>query len=49
MLPYLTVAFAAFVPLAAGVYLITSVAWSLGERAFFWRSHGRANRAAVTG
>ena len=49
MLPYLTVAFAAFVPLAAGVYLITSVAWSLGERAFFRRSHGRANRAAVTG
>jgi len=49
VLPYLTVAFAAFVPLAAGVYLITSVAWSLGERAFFWRSHGRASRAAATG
>jgi YidC/Oxa1 family membrane protein insertase len=46
VLPYLTVAFAAFVPLAAGVYLITSVAWSLGERAFFWRSRGRANRSA---
>ena len=42
VLPYLTVAFAAFVPLAAGVYLVTSVAWSLGERAFFWRSHGHA-------
>ena len=49
VLPYLTVGFAAFVPLAAGVYLITSVAWSLGERAFFWRSHGRANRSAVSG
>src|SRR5579864_7180402 len=47
VLPYLTVAFAAFVPLAAGVYLITSVAWSLGERTFFWRSHGRANRSAA--
>src|SRR5579863_10341203 len=34
VLPYLTVAFAAFVPLAAGVYLVTSVAWSLGERVF---------------
>jgi YidC/Oxa1 family membrane protein insertase len=47
VLPFLTVAFAAFVPLAAGVYLVTSVAWSLGERAFFWRSHGRANRQEV--
>jgi len=49
VLPYLTVAFAAFVPLAAGVYLITSVAWSLCERAFFWRSHGRARLSATTG
>jgi YidC/Oxa1 family membrane protein insertase len=49
VLPYLTVAFAAFVPLAAGVYLITSVAWSLGERMFFWRAHGRPVRAAATG
>jgi len=49
VLPYLTVAFAAFVPLAAGVYLVTSVAWSLGERVFFWRSHGRPIRAAATG
>jgi YidC/Oxa1 family membrane protein insertase len=47
VLPYLTVAFAAFVPLAAGVYLVTSVAWSLGERAFFWRSRGRANLPAA--
>ena len=47
VLPYLTVAFAAFVPLAAGVYLITSVAWSLGERAFFWRSHGHATSQEV--
>jgi YidC/Oxa1 family membrane protein insertase len=47
VLPYLTVAFAAFVPLAAGVYLVTSVAWSLGERAFFWRSHGHATSQEV--
>ncbi len=36
-LPYLTVVIAAFAPLAAGLYLITSTAWSLAERAF-WRS-----------
>jgi YidC/Oxa1 family membrane protein insertase len=35
-LPYLTVVIAAFAPLAAGIYLITSTAWSLGERAL-WR------------
>ena len=37
-LPYLTVLIAAFAPLAAGIYLLTSLAWSLAERAFFWRS-----------
>jgi len=37
VLPYLTVAFAAFVPLAAGIYLLTSLAWSLAERGFYWR------------
>jgi len=47
VLPYLTVAFAAFVPLAAGVYLVTSVAWSLGERAFFWRSRSSATSQEV--
>ena len=35
-LPYLTVVIAAFAPLAAGIYLITSAGWSLGERAL-WR------------
>ncbi len=49
LLPYLTVVFAVFAPLAAGVYLVTSFAWSLGERAFFWRSRGRADRSAATG
>jgi len=37
ILPYLTVVIAAFAPLAAGIYLITSTAWSLAER-FVWRS-----------
>jgi YidC/Oxa1 family membrane protein insertase len=37
VLPYLTVVFAAFVPLAAGIYLLTSLAWSLAERWFHWR------------
>lgn len=31
-LPFLTAATAAFVPLAAGLYLMTTTAWSLGER-----------------
>ena len=38
MLPYLTVVIAAFAPLAAGIYLFTSLAWSLAEREFFRRS-----------
>jgi YidC/Oxa1 family membrane protein insertase len=37
VLPYLTVVIAAFVPLAAGIYLITSTAWSLAERLFYLR------------
>ncbi len=43
VLPYLTVVIAAFAPLAAGVYLITSLAWSLAERRFFWRSAAAEN------
>ena len=35
VLPYLTVVIAAFAPLAAGIYLLTSLAWSLAERVFF--------------
>jgi YidC/Oxa1 family membrane protein insertase len=38
VLPYLTVVIAAFAPLAAGIYLLTSLAWSLAERVFFCRS-----------
>jgi len=37
VLPYLTVVIAAFVPLAAGIYLLTSLAWSLAER-MLWRN-----------
>ena len=46
VLPYLTVVIAAFAPLAAGIYLLTSLAWSLAERKFFWRS---AEAPAVPG
>jgi YidC/Oxa1 family membrane protein insertase len=41
VLPYLTVVFAAFVPLAAGIYLLTSLAWSLAERGAYWRRAAR--------
>jgi len=45
MLPFATVAIAAFVPLAAGLYLATSTAWTLAERAVLGRS--RALRQAI--
>ncbi len=35
--PYLTAIFAAFLPLAGGLYLATSTAWTLGERAVLRR------------
>jgi YidC/Oxa1 family membrane protein insertase len=38
VLPYFTVVVAAFVPLAAGVYLLTTTAWTLAERAFVQRT-----------
>jgi YidC/Oxa1 family membrane protein insertase len=47
VLPYLTVVIAAFVPLAAGIYLLTSTGWALAERSFFWRT-GRISSAAPT-
>ena len=37
-LPYLTVVIAVFAPLAAGIYLVTSVGWSVAERRVFARS-----------
>jgi YidC/Oxa1 family membrane protein insertase len=45
VLPYLTMVIAAFVPLAAGIYLLTSTGWALAERSFFWRT-GRISGAA---
>jgi YidC/Oxa1 family membrane protein insertase len=39
-LPYLTVIVAAFAPLAAGLYLLTSTAWTAAERAI-WRRRTR--------
>jgi YidC/Oxa1 family membrane protein insertase len=35
ILPFATVAFAALVPLAAGLYLLTTTAWAAAERAMF--------------
>jgi YidC/Oxa1 family membrane protein insertase len=37
ILPYTTVAIAAFVPLAAGLYLLTTTAWTAAERALLRR------------
>jgi YidC/Oxa1 family membrane protein insertase len=37
LLPYSTVIIAAFVPLAAGVYLLTTTAWTAAERVFLSR------------
>jgi len=37
VLPYLTVVIAAFAPLAAAVYLVTSTGWSVAERWLFLR------------
>jgi YidC/Oxa1 family membrane protein insertase len=36
-LPYLTIVFALFVPLAAGLYLLTTTAWTAFERAWLQR------------
>jgi len=38
VLPYFTVVVAAFLPLAAGVYLLTTTAWTLAERALVQRA-----------
>jgi YidC/Oxa1 family membrane protein insertase len=47
VLPYTTVVFAAFAPLAAAIYLLTTVAWTLGERRLFL--HRTAPSAGVPG
>ena len=38
VVPYFTVVVAAFVPLAAGVYLLTTTAWTLAERVIVQRA-----------
>lgn len=40
-LPFLSVGFAAFVPLAAGLYLSTTIVWTLAERAVLRRRYWR--------
>jgi YidC/Oxa1 family membrane protein insertase len=46
VLPYITVVIAAFAPLAAAVYLVVSVSWSVGERRVF---AARSRRSPDTG
>ncbi|MDX6342891.1 MAG: YidC/Oxa1 family rane protein insertase [Trebonia sp.] len=45
VLPYLTVVIAAFAPLAAAIYLLTTVAWTFAERSIFLRRTARAASA----
>lgn len=45
LLPYGTVVVAAFVPLAAGLYLLTTTAWSAGER---WAEQALRRRSGLT-
>ena len=45
VLPFVTVVFAAFAPLAAGIYLLTTVAWTLAERGLFLRRTARDGQA----
>jgi YidC/Oxa1 family membrane protein insertase len=45
VLPYVTVAIAAFAPLAAAIYLVTTVSWTLAERRYFLRRTARAPEA----
>jgi YidC/Oxa1 family membrane protein insertase len=58
VLPYVTVVIAAFAPLAAAIYLLTTVAWTLAERRLFLRrtlpsgstgSPGNAGSSGSTG
>jgi YidC/Oxa1 family membrane protein insertase len=49
-LPYATVLLAAFLPLAAGLYLLTTTAWTLGERILLRRAQAsRRTPQASTG
>jgi YidC/Oxa1 family membrane protein insertase len=42
IVPYTTLVIAAFVPLAAGIYLVTTTGWTAAERAVMRRWHRRA-------
>jgi YidC/Oxa1 family membrane protein insertase len=47
IMPFVTVAFAAFMPLASGLYLATTTAWTLGERMVLrWLSDRKAGSVA---
>ncbi|WP_225848194.1 hypothetical protein [Streptomyces sp. HPF1205] len=46
-LPFGTVVFAAFVPLAAGLYLPTTTAWTAAERWYLYREPARAGTGAA--
>jgi len=48
VLPYVTVILAAFVPLAAGLYLLTTTAWTAAERALGRRLVRRPGQEAAT-
>jgi YidC/Oxa1 family membrane protein insertase len=47
VLPYLTVVIAVFAPLAAAIYLVTTVAWTLAERRLFLARTARAASGPV--
>jgi YidC/Oxa1 family membrane protein insertase len=49
VLPYITVVIAAFAPLAAGIYLVTSTAWSVAERRVFSRRESSSPGPADAG
>jgi YidC/Oxa1 family membrane protein insertase len=49
LLPYVTVVIAVFAPLAAVIYLLTTVAWTLGERRLFLRRAAPAADAPAPG
>lgn len=46
-LPFMTAVIAAFVPLAAGLYLLVTVSWSLGERLVLRRMLGTGGEASL--
>ncbi len=49
VLPYTTLIIAAFVPLAAVLYLVTTTSWTAAERALLRRWHRAAGQVASTG